>query len=139
MTDLRPGSFQVELDPSHGAVRTARHAVVRWAKGVGATAVDQEVLALLTTEVVSNAVRHGGGDGDVVLEGRHQGSKITVRVTDHGEGQPVLRRPGPTEMGGRGIDIVDRLAADWGVDVAALGKTVWFSVALGATRFHGVG
>ncbi|GGC10783.1 ATP-binding protein [Cellulomonas carbonis] len=136
MSDPRTATLRVDLDPSHGAVRTARHAVVRWARSLGATPVDQEVLALLTTEVVSNAVRHGSSGEDVLLEGRPQPAAVTVRVTDRGHGRPVLRRSQPSELGGRGIDIVDRLSVEWGVDTAVRGKTVWFTVRLGATRFQ---
>jgi hypothetical protein len=41
-----------------------------------------------------------------------------------------MRSPGPEEPSGRGLQIVNMLSQDWGVEQrAAAGKTVWFVVA----------
>ncbi|MBC7290669.1 MAG: ATP-binding protein [Actinotalea sp.] len=116
-----------------GTVRAARRAVQEWAGDRGATAADQHVLALLTTEVVSNAVRHGPGDADVRLEAAQERGQFVVRVHDTAGGMPVLRRQPPEAVGGRGVQIIDHLASDWGVERRRGGKVVWFRVRPGRT------
>jgi hypothetical protein len=58
------------------------------------------------------------------------GGEILVEVADRGGGEPVMRSPSPSEPTGRGLRIVDMLAAEWGVDHQRdSGKTIWFTVA----------
>lgn len=87
-------------------------------------------LALLVTEIVTNAVRHGGGaDGaDVVLEVHDEDDQVAVRVIDGGFSTPRMRRPGAT--GGFGLHLVDALAEDWG----ARSGELWFR--LRTDRMH---
>lgn len=83
---------------------------------------------LLTTEVVTNAVRHGGPP--IMLEVSCDGATgMTVKVTDGNSGDPVLRHVGPYDESGRGVLLVDLLSAEWGVEPSGDGgKTVWFSL-----------
>ncbi|MEU6619760.1 ATP-binding protein [Streptomyces litmocidini] len=89
------------------ACRTAR----RW--GVDADVVD--TLALVVTELVTNAVLHSGGREVAVLL-RHRGTDLTVEVRDGGQWytRPSSRRV-PEDAGaacGRGLDLV-RHVTDW--------------------------
>jgi anti-sigma regulatory factor (Ser/Thr protein kinase) len=118
----------LRLRPELGAVRDARHAVVGWARDAGATEQAEYVLALLTTEVVSNAVRHGPSDGHVEVVAERESDEFTVAVRDESPRRPVLRRQPATSGGGRGIHIVDCLADNWGVEATRDGKKVWFSI-----------
>lgn len=127
------GSLHLVLRAGSGAVRAARRAVQRWADDGGATVADQQVLALLTTEVVSNAVRHGPSDADVEVEAARERGQFVVRVVDHSPDLPVLRRQPPDAVGGRGVQIIDHLATDWGVERCRGGKIVWFRVRPGRT------
>ncbi|WP_225753583.1 ATP-binding protein [Actinotalea sp. Marseille-Q4924] len=120
-----------------GAVRSARRAVQEWAGDRGATVADQQVLALLTTEVVSNAVRHGPADADVELDAAEERGQFVVRVCDHSRDLPVLRHQPPDAVGGRGVQIIDHLASDWGVERRRGGKVVWFRVRPGRTARGG--
>ena len=81
---------------------------------------------LLTTELVTNAVRHASSTTRVAAA--VAGSRIRVSVTDDGPGMPVQRVAAPDDEGGRGLAIVESLASDWGVDVIGDGRgtTVWF-------------
>lgn len=91
--------------------------------------VDPEVMALLTTELLSNAVGHGAGDIEAVFTSCPAGG-VRVGVHDQAPGRPVLYEPDPLAEGGhRGLMIVDRLAESWGVDEDDDGKTVWFELA----------
>jgi anti-sigma regulatory factor (Ser/Thr protein kinase) len=87
-----------------------------------------ELSALLVDELVANAIVHGAGAVSLELEVRHE--RVRVAVTDEGETLPVLRIPSPTAEGGRGLSIVNAVAAQWGVDPKAQGKSVWFELAV---------
>jgi anti-sigma regulatory factor (Ser/Thr protein kinase) len=87
---------------------------------------------LLTSELVSNAVIHGGGAA-VVVRAVLDGDFFVVAVSDTGDALPVMRSTGPEVPGGQGMRLVDRLAAAWGVDPSDDGgKTVWFRVSRSA-------
>lgn len=92
----------------------------------------EQVVALLTTELVANAVLHGGGDVvDVVAECSSSG--VWVGCTDTNSARPVLREAEPDATGGRGVALIAALAQEWGCDpVDPVGKRVWFR--LGRTR-----
>lgn len=85
---------------------------------------------LLTSELVSNAVRHGKlpSHGIVTVDVEASGSAVTVTVE-----QPTttsdarIVEPAVEREGGFGLRLVDRLADSWGVEREIPGK-VWFSI-----------
>ncbi|WP_380170461.1 ATP-binding protein [Kineococcus sp. DHX-1] len=79
---------------------------------------------LVVTELVTNAVRHGAPPAALTLDCAGEAG-VTVRVRDAGTELPQLRQADPGALGGRGIALVDVLSAQWGVDPAPDGKTVW--------------
>jgi anti-sigma regulatory factor (Ser/Thr protein kinase) len=89
-------------------------------------------MLLLLTELVTNAVRHGGaGDGlpVKVVVGRSP-SGFTVAVTDEGPGFE-WRGPdprSPLEASGYGLLLVDRMARRWGIERGERSTTVWFEL-----------
>jgi anti-sigma regulatory factor (Ser/Thr protein kinase) len=90
--------------------------------------VDRDYLELLTTELVSNAVRVGAGE--VTTSFLRSGDAVRVEVHDGGGGWPVMGHPQPLdENGGRGLLIVNALADSWGADASPeRGTTVWFEM-----------
>jgi len=86
--------------------------------------------ALLTTELVANAVQHAdrGSDGEVRLEAALIDDHIRISVGDDGSGfVPVARAPGePIDCHG-GLHRIDALADRWGV-VAEPQTLVWFEL-----------
>jgi anti-sigma regulatory factor (Ser/Thr protein kinase) len=88
-------------------------------------------LALLVSELVSNAVRHGGaGDADLIeLELCATSRGVGVEVSDPGPGFVPRRRDLPLdEPGGWGLVLVDQLAERWGV-VRDRRTRVWLELA----------
>lgn len=83
---------------------------------------------LLTSELVTNAVIHGRSA--VTLEILVTGGLLRVAVSDDNSRHPELRPADDRALDGRGMGIVALLAARWGVTDHALGKTVWFELAV---------
>jgi anti-sigma regulatory factor (Ser/Thr protein kinase) len=84
---------------------------------------------LLTTELVTNSVKHSTGLITVAIE--CDNTSIAVAVADDCPSLPTVRRPSVDDIGGRGMRLVDRLAASWGSKPRddGKGKLVWFRVA----------
>jgi serine/threonine-protein kinase RsbW len=96
----------------------------------------QEDLYLLVTELVTNAVRHGGAatDRPLQVQVRRQDGRIRVEVVDAGTD---FEPPAPPRSGGSsdgwGLFLVDQIAERWGVCPAPAGTCVWFEVPAGLT------
>ena len=83
------------------------------------------------TELVTNAVLHGGAAGDrpVQIEFRRQGDRIRVEVVDPGTAfEPPESPINGDSSGGWGLFLVDQIAERWGVCPATAGTCVWFEV-----------
>jgi anti-sigma regulatory factor (Ser/Thr protein kinase) len=87
-----------------------------------------EAAELMTSELATNSVRHAHSDFELAIHLSHD--EIRVEVSDHGQGQPVPRTPTPLDQSGRGLQIVQALAEDWGVIPSSNGKIVWFMLRL---------
>ncbi|HEX7303836.1 ATP-binding protein [Lentzea sp.] len=86
---------------------------------------DVEDVLLVVSELVSNAFDHGLGPRRLRLDVGLHPCVVRCEVDDTGPGLPVLGRSRIGEFRGRGIVLVDRLAAAWGVAHGDGGKTVW--------------
>lgn len=86
-----------------------------------------DTVALLVSEVATNALVHGSGDVQVRVTA--VGSGLRVEVSDGSPAMPTPRNPDLLAEGGRGLALVASLASDWGVHRAGGGKVVWFEVA----------
>ncbi|MGY1455194.1 SpoIIE family protein phosphatase [Streptomyces sp. SS8] len=78
---------------------------------------------LVVSELVTNAVRYGGG-GPVRLR-LLRGASLLCEVSDRSNSSPRIRRAGVTEEGGRGLFLVAQFTRNWGVRYMQRGKTVW--------------
>ncbi|MCZ4120998.1 ATP-binding protein [Streptomyces sp. H39-S7] len=95
---------------------------------------DEGAVALVVSELVTNALRHAGGTvGLTLVSGARQ---LRIIVSDGSPQWPVLRTPHPAEAGGRGMHIVARLTRAWGVEESPEGKHVWADVIPQSTRPH---
>lgn len=85
-----------------------------------------DTVALLVTELVSNAVLHARTELHLLVE--TQPGLVKLRVEDHSPGTPVLRHYDPDDVTGRGLALVDMFATRWGIDPAPNGKAVWCEI-----------
>jgi serine/threonine-protein kinase RsbW len=116
------------LTPHPTSVGAARRFVrdVLMSRQVADGVVD--LVELLTSEVVTNAIIHGRSGPQLAVEIRDCAVRVAVR--DLSPKLPV-RHVGPLDdVSGRGVVIVEELASAWGVEREGNGsKRVWFEVA----------
>lgn len=87
---------------------------------------DCDTLALLVSEVTTNAVIHGSGLVRVRVV--DSGQRLRVEVSDDSSDMPRIRHARADAEDGRGLALVQMLAAAWGADSRPGGKTVWFEL-----------
>ena len=79
---------------------------------------------VVASELATNAVQHAGTPFTVTLDWTCD--QVTLRVSDGAGGVPSPGEPGPLELRGRGLLLVDALSVAWGVDAdPSGGKSVW--------------
>ena len=122
-------SFAHHLPRTADAPGLARRSVQHMAGGQ-LDHPEREMVEILMTELVTNAVVHTGRDAgeNVILRFAVAPERIRVEVHDHGIGFSTeqLARP-RTEPGGYGLMMVDRGASRWGTSVQG-GTCVWFEL-----------
>ncbi len=116
----------LDLSFDQNAPYVARRFVADHSDSLPAELVDDA--ALLVSELVTNAVRHGGPE--VTVRVRLEPTAFGVAVQDDGAAVPPTRAvpPDPTSPTGRGLLLVDTVSSEWGVTPSdpPPGKTVWF-------------
>ena len=94
-----------------------------------------ETAALLTGELVTNSVLHAQTDVEIRIERR--GDHIRIRVADGNSVIPTIRRYGTYAGTGRGLTLVESLAAAWGCEPTPRGKVVFFDLAVASGEVGG--
>ncbi|GAB2924860.1 ATP-binding protein [Streptomyces mayteni] len=141
---LLPAEFAILFSSTPRGARLARLLTVERlnAWGIPYGTSDSDTLAVLVAELASNAVRHGQVRGrDFRLRIVLTAGLVRIEVSDaRGEARPTVLRPDAETGSGRGLLLVEALAARWGVAERPPGKTVWCEYELsraaqaGATR-----
>jgi serine phosphatase RsbU (regulator of sigma subunit) len=108
-----------------GLVSGARAAVVQRATEFGHDDLADDT-KLVLSELVTNAMLHGGGCTGVEILPIGDGLRIEVR--DGSRRPPLLGRPSEETLTGRGLRLVSCLAERWGATVEDDGKVVWAEI-----------
>lgn len=131
----RDHRLSLGLEPLVGAARRSRELITeacdRWDRAdlAGASCI-------VVTEMVNNVVAHARTPMIVLLATR--GSGLSVAVRDESTIAPAFSgAPAPTAYGGRGMLLIDSIAARWGNLVLSHGKVVW--ALLGGTEEETLG
>ncbi|MFB6438513.1 SpoIIE family protein phosphatase [Streptomyces sp. NPDC056411] len=104
------------------ARRLARRALARW----GLDELSDQ-LELLVSEVVTNAVRYA--ERPITLR-LLRTDVLRCEVGDDVPQLPRLRQARPSDEGGRGLYLVNRMARRWGATRLSMGKVVWFELSM---------
>ena len=84
---------------------------------------------LLTSELVTNAIIHTLGPGELYGFLNAHRRSLRVEVRDVSSSMPAVRLNEPsTRPGGLGLRLVNEIATRWGAVPSATGKTVWFEL-----------
>jgi two-component sensor histidine kinase len=120
-------SVTLRLTARPAAAAQARRALIDSSGHMAESTVSDA--ALLISELVTNSVRHAGGIITIVIEWLDD--RVAVAVRDDSMAVPVIGRPSSDDTSGRGLQLVQSLATDWGCQMSpgGVGKTVWFTVA----------
>ncbi|MGC5010668.1 ATP-binding protein [Streptosporangium sp. DT93] len=109
-----------------------------WARGLLTGRIAAGVLddvLLLLSELATNAVTHSDSgrttDGRMTVYVARLSGAVHVEVADDGSdaSAPAVRVPGTDDDGGRGLWLVEAVAAGWGSYRDESGGSVWFRVA----------
>ena len=119
---MTSGSLAVTAIDTPVTVADAR----RWLRGVISWAPSElrELAELVLSELVTNAVLHAPGPLRVSVS-RREGCLALEVVDTNPDHLPAIRSYADDATTGRGLRIVDRLCAAWGVRGLAAGKGVW--------------
>ncbi|UXY17692.1 SpoIIE family protein phosphatase [Streptomyces cynarae] len=89
-----------------------------------------ESTELIASELVTNAIINGDGDGDGSSDRtiglrliRHK--MLTCEVSDASHSHPLVRHPRSTDEHGRGLFLVTQLSRRWGIRHIPDGKIIW--------------
>jgi len=120
-----------------GQVTDLRHRVAQSAESFGLTDQRLDDFVLAVNELITNAVRHGGGRGWLRLW--PAGQAVICEVSDSGAGIRPDRlaqrdRPTPNTAGGWGLWLTEQLSDTMTVATGPAGTTVRITVKVAAAR-----
>ncbi|MHC3456069.1 ATP-binding protein [Streptomyces prasinus] len=122
-----PASTPAQLTEADAAWPARLRRIVRAALNHWGRPDLAETAELLTTELATNAFRHGSGS-DVDFRIYLEDDRLLIEVKDGSPLRPVPRCAGPDDENGRGLLLVAALAKSWGVSDD--GTTTWCSLPL---------
>src|SRR3954452_25584198 len=114
----------VVLDRRTDYAGAARETVNQACRGLERDVIN--IAQTLTFELVSNAVNYA--PGTIYVEISRSAQRLRVSVDDGSSASPRYPRAGVLGANGRGLMLVEYLAARWGVSTRDRGKRVWFEL-----------
>ena len=120
---------RVLLESRAEAPSAARRAAAEACRAWGAHVLVDDC-QLLVSELVTNAVMHGTARAPIALDLSFDGARLLVAVRQQGfDGMAAIPPPSLDRESGRGLTIVNAIAAEWGSFVGDGGLCVWFALA----------
>jgi anti-sigma regulatory factor (Ser/Thr protein kinase) len=123
-----PETLEVLLPSSTAGAREARRLLREFAERVDLSSAHTDVVLLLASELVTNAVLHGRSNPRMTAV--HDTTYLEVSVEDDNSRVPEVVDAAVDALGGRGLAIVELLSDEWGVKPTPGGKSVWFRLSL---------
>jgi anti-sigma regulatory factor (Ser/Thr protein kinase) len=113
--------------PMSSSVAAARRFISECVEQLGLRSIPE--IQLIVSELATNAVLHAEAHFDITVE-KVDEKRARVEVRDFGDGAPQLGVPRPYSEDGRGLQVVDRVATQWGIEEhpEGRGKSIWFIV-----------
>lgn len=117
-----PDGIRLAADPASAAV--ARDFVRQQLQGTSHQSLADAAM-LCVTELVANVARHTDCS-TCVVKVLDEPEDVLIEVIDEAPEAPFVRDTPPMAEHGRGLQIIDALAGEWGVkDLRPTGKAVW--------------
>ena len=99
--DEPPLDAGVEVPDRRDSIPAARAFLTRLLDGWGVSPAVIDDASLLTSELMSNAIKHGVGVVNLQIEVNE--GLLHVAVHDEGQGAPIVRAAADSDPGGRGM------------------------------------
>jgi anti-sigma regulatory factor (Ser/Thr protein kinase) len=133
--ERRGSRAQLSTGPAAAAEarRRVRAAIASWH-----IPVDQDAALLLTSELVTNAVRHEPGQAVMLVISCSRG-RLRVDVHDTARTLPAVADVPADAESGRGLLLVETLSDEWGFYRTPAGKAVYFTLVFGADQAPATG
>jgi anti-sigma regulatory factor (Ser/Thr protein kinase) len=126
--ELQACRVRLARGPAAAAAAAEARGQVRVAIAAWKAPVDTDAAVLLTSELVTNAVKHA--EGETVMLGIRCGrDRLRVDVHDMSPSLPVLTDASADDEAGRGLMLVSDLSTEWGSYRTPMGKVVYFTLA----------
>lgn len=127
-----PPDVPLDLVVDADGLYAMRASVLAHAGSMGASTRTAERLLIVASELITNAIRHGGGRGRLRLWS--DATRIYCKITDGGSGiddpETGRNRPDPAAVGGRGLWVSRQLAEDLVITTGPRGTAVTVSLEL---------
>ena len=126
----------VSVPHERTSVRLVRHAMADQLEAAGVGSDDRDDAMLVLSELVSNAVQHAAPlpSGEIRVRWEVRDDLLHIEITDGGAGTlPHASVAALSALGGRGLEIVRTVSAQWGVTEGQDSGTVWAEVPRSST------
>jgi anti-sigma regulatory factor (Ser/Thr protein kinase) len=120
--------MEIPLSGSRADVGAGRRFVRDALHGWGLDELAEDA-ALLTSELITNAVLHARTGVDVVV--RRVQTRVRIEVRDGSRALPRIQSHSMRSGTGRGLQLVSSLSSTWGAEVVEAGKVVWVELHTG--------
>lgn len=118
-------ALELPLPPLPESVSEARHALTSTCRSWSVPELT-DAAVLVLSELVTNAVVHAGTP--LLLLAEHNGAGLTLAVADGSVAAPAVLPEDDDREDGRGMAIIEAMAAGWGFQRTVLGKVVWVTI-----------